>query len=84
MKIVAQLTPVAVEDPGDLKSLSVRIESGATHMWLKPEDIVALVGDLAQNPEWNEAFAGMITYATSKGWTNDAGEVRAHIEAEDQ
>lgn len=83
MQIVAKLTPVAVEDPEDLKSLSVRIESGSTHLWLDPQDIVALVGELSSNPEWSQQFAGMIGYAESKGWTNEAGAVRAHIEQGD-
>lgn len=83
MKIVAQLTPVAVEDAEDLKSLSVRIESGATHLWLDPQTIIELVGELGEDAQWREQFDGMIGYAASKGWTNDAGEVRAHIEQAD-
>ena len=31
--------------------------------------------------EWNESFAGMLGYAESKGWLNDAGTmIGAHIE----
>ena len=80
MKIIARLTPVAIEDAEDLKSLSVQIESGSTHLWIRPEDIVALVGELGSDPQWSEQFVGMIAYAASKGWTDESGAVRAHIE----
>lgn len=31
-------------------------------------------------PGWEDDLAGMLRYATSKGWTDDSGElVRAHI-----
>ncbi|XPP26992.1 MAG: hypothetical protein ACNYNX_02080 [Leucobacter sp.] len=82
MQIIAKLTPVAVEGAEDLKSLSVRIESGSSHLWIRPEDIVALVGELGSDPQWSEQFAGMIAYAASKGWTDESGAVRAHIEQE--
>lgn len=67
MQIIAKLTPVAVEGAEDLKSLSVRIESGSSHLWIRPEDIVALVGELGSDPQWSEQFAGMIAYAASRG-----------------
>jgi hypothetical protein len=31
--------------------------------------------------DWEESFAGMVSYARSKGWTDEAGtHLRAHVE----
>jgi hypothetical protein len=32
---------------------------------------------------WDEAFAGMLAYAATKGWIDDDGAVRAHVEWRD-
>ena len=33
-----------------------------------------------QRDAWASGFDGMIAYATSKGWTDTQGRVRAHVE----
>jgi len=30
--------------------------------------------------DWESAFAGMVEYAASKGWTAEDGSLRAHVE----
>jgi hypothetical protein len=36
----------------------------------------------ADRAQWVQGFDGMIAYAASKGWTDEAGtHVRAHVEA---
>lgn len=50
------------------------------HAFLEPEAILDLAGGLASDPTWREGFAAMLAYAASKGWTDDAGAIRAHIE----
>ncbi|GGA72923.1 hypothetical protein GCM10011490_24640 [Pseudoclavibacter endophyticus] len=49
------------------------------HAWLSVDALRAGArGD--RGDEWVKKFDGMIDYARTKGWVNDAGEVRAHIE----
>lgn len=53
------------------------------HVWLAIAP-ARVVGCAASDPGFGERFDGMISYANSKGWTNEAGtHVRAHIERED-
>ena len=47
------------------------------HAWL---DIAALRAAGPADPGWVERFDAMIEYARSKGWTDGAGAVRAHVE----
>jgi hypothetical protein len=54
---------------------------------LVPVDAVRrLAGDAAEedgrllDPDWESAFAGMVDYAASKGWTAEDGSLRAHVE----
>jgi hypothetical protein len=49
------------------------------HVWLDPVAVKRLAGDGA-GPEWVGQFDGMIEFARSKGWVDQAGRVRAHIE----
>lgn len=49
------------------------------HAWVSPEWVREASG-LAADPIWQEEFLHMLAYASRKGWVNDAGEVRAHIE----
>jgi hypothetical protein len=48
------------------------------HAWLDPAAVTALAGEVGQR--WRADFDAMIAYAASKGWTDDGGRVRAHIE----
>lgn len=48
------------------------------HAWLAPEHLLtAARGE--RGDDWVDAFEGMIAYARSKGWANEAGEIRAHL-----
>jgi len=54
-----------------------------THAWL---DVAVLraTAEATLPPSareaWRTGFDGMIAYATSKGWTDERGRVRAHLE----
>jgi hypothetical protein len=52
---------------------------GADHVFVAPDAVAELAGDAA-DPDWTAGFAGMTGYAASKGWTDDDGRVRAHVE----
>ena len=53
------------------------------HLWIAEAAIRHwLVGQT--DDWWNEGFSGMVAYARSKGWTDEAGtHLRAHIESVD-
>lgn len=51
----------------------------ADHAFIDMDALTDLAGEDA-TPEWREAVAGMIAWAAGKGWTDDQGRVRAHIE----
>jgi hypothetical protein len=54
---------------------------GDDHVFVAPEAVAWLAGDAA-DADWTAGFAGMTGYAASKGWTDDAGRIRAHVERE--
>lgn len=49
------------------------------HAWIAPETLAELAGR-GGDDEWRRNLAGMLAYAASKGWYDEAGRVRAHIE----
>jgi hypothetical protein len=55
------------------------LDDDGEHAWIEPAAVEGLalgrVGD-----GWADRFAGMVAYATSKGWVDDEGRIRAHIE----
>lgn len=54
-------------------------EAPDDHVWIR----IASLRDWAPSDDdaWQRGFEAMVDYATSKGWTDDAGtHLRAHIE----
>lgn len=52
------------------------------HLMVRVETIRQMASGRV-GPGWDEDLAGMLGYAASKGWTDEAGaHVRAHIERE--
>ena len=37
----------------------------------------------ADDPDWQQKLAGMVSYAGSKGWLDEQGRIRAHVETQD-
>jgi len=61
---------VALADAG-------RIEGDVA--WIEVSWLLSQAG--ARSAEWCESFAGMVAFAKSRGWCDDAGSaIRAHIE----
>lgn len=70
-------------DPERLRDAAMglgRLSDDGRHLFLDPQALVALAGPLADDPAWREGFDGMVAYAEGKGWTDDRGAVRAHVE----
>ncbi len=56
--------------------------AGATedHVWIRVEAVRAAAAGRV-GPGWAEEFDGMLGYARSKGWLNEAGDaIAAHVE----
>ena len=87
----------AVRDAENLKALSLRgtaadaardaalvpaVADDGSHVWLRITELKARgAAGVADPVAWGEGFDGMIAFATSKGWVNEAGDaVRAHVE----
>jgi hypothetical protein len=52
---------------------------GHEAVFLQPDALRRLAAGQV-SPGWGDSFQRMLDYARSKGWLNDAGEVRAHCE----
>jgi hypothetical protein len=51
-----------------------------SHVFVSPEVLSSLAGARAADPQWQTAFAAMLDYARSRGWTDATGRVRVHVE----
>jgi len=50
---------------------------------VEADQLEKLAGGLAASAEWQQQFAGMLAYARSKGWVDDAADttrIQAHLE----
>jgi hypothetical protein len=75
----AALSVRALRDAEDFTALKV-VAQRADHVWLTREEIERLAGDRSRDPAWRDQLETMLAYAASKGWVNDEGAVRAHVE----
>jgi hypothetical protein len=53
---------------------------GADHVYVDVVALRALAGSRAQDDEWCRGLDAMLEYARSKGWLDESGAVRAHVE----
>ena len=93
MRIHASCGEATVADADDLTRLSLTFDpprEAATAGWARwvddehvavaPEVLLALAGERALDPAWRAAFDRMVAYARSRGWVDDHGDVRLHVE----
>lgn len=71
-------TETTLVEPEVFTSFDVQIDV-PTHLWLHPDDIAALAGELGQDAAWRQKLTGMARYAATQGWTDDEGRIRAHV-----
>jgi hypothetical protein len=75
----AEVPPVVeVREPDDFTAFKVVVEV-PEHAWITPDMLTELAGR-GDDGEWRQHVAGMLAYAASKGWCDEAGRVRAHVE----
>jgi len=49
------------------------------HLWIAESAVRHWLAGLTDD-DWDESFSGMVSYARSKGWTDEAGtHLRAHV-----
>ena len=72
---------ITLEDPDDFTAF--KIATRGAHGFVDPAEIERLAGARADDGEWREGLAKMVTYAASHGWTDESGALRAHVEHED-
>ena len=76
-------TPPAttLRDASDFSSFKVVVVD-ASDTFISQHALRDLAGPLASDPSWQSGFEKMIAFAAEHGWTNDAGEIQAHVEHE--
>ena len=52
----------------------------ATHIFVDPAWITKHAGTRAGDDGWKHSFAAMTRYAAERGWVDDTGRIRAHVE----
>ena len=82
MIIEVDLTTVpprtTLHDVDDFTSL--KVVTRGEHAFITRDTFVDLAERRGSDPEWLSRLDGMLSYAASKGWTDDRGAVRAHVE----
>jgi hypothetical protein len=57
-----------------------RMDPDGAHVIVQPDALRRLAGP-SVSEEWEQGFEGMCAYATTQGWVEDDGGIKAHIEA---
>jgi hypothetical protein len=70
---------VTLASPSALGQLGF-VAANGTYAWLDREALREAVAPVDRSADWETSFNGMIVFAESKGWVDDMGRLRAHIE----
>lgn len=75
----SQVPAVAtLEDADNFTAFDVVIER-PEHVWISREQLIELAGARADDARWCEQLDAMVDFATSKGWVDGSGRIRAHV-----
>lgn len=61
-----------------LAACGIELTDDLTHGHIEPTAFSRLAGGAGERPDWQAGLQGMLAYATGKGWTDEAGRIRAH------
>jgi hypothetical protein len=80
LRIDTSVIPPLVEvvEPDDFTSFKVVVGT-TSHTWVDPSGLAALAGR-AGDADWQDKLDGMVGYAETKGWLDEQGRLRAHVE----
>lgn len=84
LRVDTRTTPplVDVVEPDDFTAFKVVVVT-PSHSWVDPGELAALTGR-TDDPEWQQKLTGMVAYARSKGWLDEQGRIRAHVEIREE
>jgi hypothetical protein len=69
---------ISLLEPDDVNAFSVRARG--EHAFIDRSTLITLARERANDAAWVERLDKMLAYAASKGWTDENGRTRAHIE----
>lgn len=80
LRVDTRQVPPTIEvcDEGDFSGFKLVVVT-STHAWVPPDALTELAGR-ADDHAWKDKLAAMISYAERRGWTDDHGRIRAHVE----
>lgn len=61
-------------------ALSAIARPDGDHAWVAEPALRALA-PCGSDPAWQQGLAGMVAFARGRGWVDEHGDIRAHIEA---
>ena len=50
------------------------------HVMVDREVLISMAGTRGEDPRWRASLQGMIDYASTKGWVDDSGAIRTHVQ----
>jgi hypothetical protein len=56
------------------------LDGAGEHAFLEADALPRLAGVLAADPRWRSGYEAMLAFAAGKGWIDDRGRIRAHVE----
>ena len=69
------------DDLEDWTRRGMELDDDAAHARVDPATVLAMAEDGRDLPEaWRADFEAMVSYAASKGWTDERGWLRGHTE----
>jgi hypothetical protein len=76
---VGQVPPVVeLRDHEDFTTFKVCVQA-PPHAWVEPAALTQVAGRTG-DAAWQRKLADMVSYAQTRGWLDDHGRVRAHLE----
>ena len=70
-----------LEERGAFSSFKV-VVIGTEHTWVGADTLKSLAGEAGKDAAWQAELDRMLEFARTKGWMNQRGEIRAHVQLE--
>lgn len=80
IRVAGPAAAVSLAEPDDFTSFKVVVET-PPHVFIDPDQLLAMSGERSEDPEWRAGFERMLEYARGHGWVNGQGDIRAHVES---
>jgi hypothetical protein len=73
----------SLSSPGQLRAALASVGLPAddnAHVFVDPGWLIGQASGVTDQTWWNEGFAAMVRFATGRGWVDEVGRIRAHVE----